>query len=309
VTTSGSILQLVQLGVKIGYPVSKNSADCENWSAMTIIVNAHLHVGHRGHALPQGFRFSGGAQPRPDAESMDPEEEIRRHVERLDSLGISWSVAQPYHGYLNAEGVKDTMRVNDRMSLFARTAPERFRLVAGLVEPLAGHAALTEIDRCAAELGLGAISFHHRFQGCYIDSSLMWPVVERISANGLMPIIHVNPDSTLESAWRLERLARDFPDTTFLALDALWGFDRAFHALDIAMRTPNIVWDIGGFSNFMTAAQWVNSAGAGSLCFTAPYATVGSVRETALFMEIDALPDDDAEMILGGNLARLVEPQ
>jgi uncharacterized protein len=239
---------------------------------------------------------------------MAPEEEIQRHVERLDSLGISWSVAQPYHGYLNAEGVKDTMRVNDRMSMYTRTAPDRFRLVAGVVEPLAGPAALTEIDRCAAELGLGAISFHHRFQGCYIDSSLMWPVVERITTNGLVPIIHVNPDSLLESAWRLERLARDFPDTTFLALDALWGFERAFHALDIAARMPNIVWDCGGFNSFMPVAQWVNSAGARTLCFAAPYATVRSVQETALFMEIDALPQEDAALILERNLARLIEP-
>lgn len=38
----------------------------------------------------------------------------------MDAAGISWAALQPCHGYLRPDGIKDTMRVNDRMATYRR---------------------------------------------------------------------------------------------------------------------------------------------------------------------------------------------
>ena len=63
--------------------------------------------------------------------------------------------------------------------------------------------------------------WHNRFQGVAIDHQLMRPLLKKVSELGLLPIVHTNAESNMEAVWRLERLALEFPELTFVSLDAL----------------------------------------------------------------------------------------
>ena len=116
-----------------------------------------------------------------------------------------------------------------------------------------------------------------------------------------MPMVHTNAESSLEASWRLQRLAADFPELTFLAMDAFWTYERARHVLVTADLTPNIVWDLGGPVCYLDVAEWVGRNGSATLSFSAAGGT------TALLAQIEhaAISEDDKANILGANVARM----
>lgn len=265
-----------------------------------MIVDSHQHVGTLSDALAyDGTDFV----PEPDVDS-----DASHRLAAMDSHGIDRAVLQPSHGYLRTDGLAATVRINDRMAEYMSFAPDRF-CAFGTTEPMHGSAGVGELDHIAS-LGLKGVAWHHRFQGCYIDSRWMWPTLDRMTSLGLVPLVHVNVESSLESHWRLQRLARDFPSLTFLAMDGLWSYERARHALFSASVTPNVIWDMGGPVCYVSAAEWVERNGSTSLCFSADlhYGARENDRDLPLLTHIDAsgLPDSDKANILGGNLARLL---
>jgi predicted TIM-barrel fold metal-dependent hydrolase len=264
------------------------------------IVDAHQHVG----SLADAVSHSG----QPLGQDLPVAQDAAQRIALMDQAGIDWALLQPSHGYLKPDGLRDTMRLNDRMAEYKQVAPTRFRAVVGTLEPMYGERGLPEIDRCKHELGLDGLSWHHRFQGCFIDSKWMWPILERMQALGLAPVIHVNSDSSIEAPWRLQRLARDFPDLTFLALDGLWSYERARHILDIARQTPNVIWDVGGPANYITLEEWVARNGSQTLCFSADLAyAAGPIHRPKLLDQVEAagITDEDRANILHGNIRRM----
>ncbi len=261
------------------------------------IVDAHQHVGGLGDALSRtGY---------PVGTDRDVASDVALRTAAMDGAGVDWAVLQPSHGYLKADGILDTMRLNDRMMQYKQLAPSRFRAVLGTVEPMHGERSLPEIDRCK-QMGLDGIAWHHRFQGCFIDSPWMWPILERMQENGLVPLIHVNVESSLESHWRLQRLARDFPDMTFIAMDGLWSYERCRNVLYTASDTPNIVWDFGGPVLSTSIEEWIAHNGSQTVCFSADLAYGGNGERPKLLDAILGARIDEADRanVIGGNMRR-----
>ncbi len=256
------------------------------------LVDAHQHVGDLANVLPNGMV--------PESASSAFEEDAANRISAMDAAGVSWAVLQPNHGYLKPEGIADTMRLNDLMARYGQHAPDRFRAVFGTVEPTHGAHSLAEIDRCKHELGLDGISWHHRFQGCYIDNKWMWPFLERMAALDLAAIVHVNAESSLEAAWRLQRLATDFPTVRFLAFDGLWSFERAGEIVFRASLTPNVIWDISGPANYLVLENWVARNGAETICYS-----MHGGAQLQQQIEHAAISDADKALILGGNMKRM----
>jgi predicted TIM-barrel fold metal-dependent hydrolase len=263
-----------------------------------LVVDAHHHVGHLAHVLS----FDG----RPPTDDPDVADDAARRVATMDALGIGWAVLQPSHGYLRADGLRDTMKLNDRMAEYRSVAPDRFR-VLGTTEPLHGGRGVDELDRFP-ELGLDGVAWHHRFQGCYVDSAWMWPILRRVSELRLVPLVHVNAESSLEAHWRLQRLALDFPELTFLAMDGFWTYERARNILMTAAQTPNVVWDLGGPVCYVSVREWIDRNGSTTLCFSAggSYSGTAGAAKPPLLAQLEqlAIGDDDRANILGGNVAR-----
>src|SRR5437868_3729176 len=58
----------------------------------------------------------------------------------IDFVGLLAST-----GYIQADGIKATMRSNDTLAEYRRLDPARFPVAAGIVEPLHGAASLGEL--------------------------------------------------------------------------------------------------------------------------------------------------------------------
>src|SRR3970282_2845570 len=114
---------------------------------------------------------------------------------------------------------------------------------------------------------LDGVVWHSRFQGVAVDHQLMRPLLKKVSDLELVPLIHTNAESNLEAVWRLERLAMEFPEITFVSMDALTTNTNSQLALDIAKRTANILFDTAHVRGPAYIRQFVEAVGSRRLIF------------------------------------------
>ena len=264
------------------------------------VVDVHQHIGELSNVL--------GDYGAPDV-VLSLEDDLRSRAGRMEATGVTWAVIEPSHGYLKPDGIKDTMKVNDLVAEYRRRDPVHFPIALGTVEPTHGARSLEEVDRVKLELGLHGLAWHHRFQGCYIDNKWMRPILRRMSDLGMVAFVHVNAESNLESPWRLQRLAREFPEMTFVALDGFWSYERGLEIFEQSHDTPNILWDMGGPVNFVAAETWVARHGSERVTFSGlgGYSAEGEPRRPRMLDAIlgSQLAEADKANILGGNVRRI----
>jgi len=211
-------------------------------------------------------------------------------------------------GYIQADGIEATKRSNDTIAAYRSRDLQRFPVAAGIVEPLHGARSLGELERIKHELRLDGVVWHNRFQGVAVDHELMRPLLKKVSELGLVPFIHTNAESNMEAGWRLERLAREFPELTFIAMDALHGNAHGQMVLEIAKRTPNIMWDNSGARSANFMRRFVEDAGSDKLVLGSTYysAPPSYRRNHALEIMLEAgLRQEDLENVLALNVKRL----
>lgn len=221
------------------------------------------------------------------------------HVDRVGILAST--------GYIQADGIKATMRSNDVVAEYRKRDPQRFPVAAGIVEPLHGPASLAELERIKV-LGLQGVVWHNRFQGVAVDHELMWPLIRKAGELGLVPFVHCNCESAMEAAWRLERLATAFPHVNFVAMDALGTHVSAAQALEIAKRCDNIVWDNSGTHNARFLKHFSDAAGSHKLILGSTYYSTppSYTRNYALDLVLEAgLSEPDTANVLANNIKRL----
>lgn len=222
---------------------------------------------------------------------------------QIDFVGILAAT-----GYIQADGIMATMRSNDTVAQYQRRDPKRFPVAAGIVEPLHGPRSLDELNRIKHELQLQGVVWHHRFQGLAVDHVLMRPLLKRVSELGLVPFVHTNAESNLEAAWRLERLANEFPELTFIAMDALSGNANSQMVLEIAKRTQNIIWDNSGAHNARFLLRFVEEAGSEKLVLGSTYYSFPPSYRKNHALELiqeSGIREDDMANVLALNVKRL----
>jgi len=197
------------------------------------VLDVHHHVGDAAFALAMP---GVGA-----ASSGDDERRIR--LETMDRNGVDASVVIPGHSYLRPEGLADTRRVNDGIASYRDSAPCRFTAALGIVEPLYGRAGDAELRRIKQELGFVGVSVHTRFQGVATDSPLVLTQIEIMGELGLVPFVHSVADASEEALWRVQAVARAFPDLPIVVLDVFSSHEQASHAMHVAELAPNLVFD------------------------------------------------------------------
>lgn len=158
------------------------------------------------------------------------------------------------------------------------------------------------------DLSLNGVVWHSRFQGVAVDHALMRPLLKKVGELGLVPLIHTNAESNLEAVWRLERLALEFPELTFVSMDALTTNTNSQLALDIAKRTKNILFDTAHVRGPAYVRQFVEAVGSHRLIFGSLfYSYPASYEHCATLDEIKAskIGDADKANILALNAKRL----
>jgi predicted TIM-barrel fold metal-dependent hydrolase len=236
------------------------------------------------------------------------ERDYQNRARIMDANGVSRAAILAATGYIQANGIEDTMRCNDAVAAYRRRDPQRFPVACGIVEPLHGSRSLPELERIKHELALAGVVWHSRFQGVAVDHPLMRPLLKKVSDLKLIPLIHTNAESNLEAVWRLERLAVEFPELNFVSLDALTTNTNSQLALDIAKRTPNILFDTAHVRGSAYVRQFVETVGSRRLIFGSLfYSHPASYEHCATIAEIKAakISDEDKENIFSGNARRL----
>ena len=226
----------------------------------------------------------------------------------MDANGVTMSAILAATGYIQADGIKDTMRCNDTVAGYRKRDPKRFPVACGTVEPLHGARSLGELERMKHELHLGGVVWHNRFQGVAVDHQLMRPLLKKVSELGLVPLVQTNAESNMEAVWRLERLALEFPQLTFVSMDALTTNANSQLTLDIAKRTPNILFDTAHVRGSAYVRQFVEAVGSHRLIFGSLfYSYPASYEHCATLEEVKAakISDDDKANILGQNAKKL----
>ena len=258
------------------------------------IFDIHHHLGSlTGGSLQEG----DGWQDR----------DYNNRVRIMEANGVTMSAILAATGYIQADGIKDTMRSNDIVAAYRKRDPKRFPVACGIVEPLHGARSLAELERIKHELHLEGVVWHHRYQGVVVDHQLMRPLLKKVSELKLVPVVHTNPESNMEAVWRLERLAQEFPELTFVSMDSLKTNVSSQLVLDIAKRTSNILFETAHVRSAYVR-HFVETVGSqrmvfGSLFYSYPAtyercATLEEVKEAKI-------SDADRANILSLNAKRL----
>src|SRR5918992_3236728 len=229
-------------------------------------------------------------------------------VRIMQANGVTMAAILAATGYIQADGIKDTMRSNDTVAAYRRRDPKRLPVACGTVEPLHGARSLGELERMKHELHLEGVVWHSRFQGVAVDHQLMRPLLKKVGELGLVPLIHTNAESNLEAVWRLERLAVEFPELTFVSLDALTTNTNSQLALDIAKRTTNILFETAHVRSSAYVRQFVEAVGSHRMVFGSLfYSYPASYERSATLEEVkDAkISEQDKANILSLNAKRL----
>lgn len=259
------------------------------------IFDIHHHLGSlSGGSLQEGADWQ--------------ERDYANRVRIMDANGVTQSAILAATGYIQAEGIKDTMRSNDTVAAYRARDPKRFPVACGIVEPLHGARSLDELERMKHELRLAGVVWHSRFQGVAVDHALMRPLLKKVAELGLVPLVHTNAESNLEAVWRLERLALEFPELTFVSLDALTTNTNSQLALDIAKRTSNILFDTAHVRGPAYVRQFVETVGSHRMVFGSLfYSHPASYEHCATLAEIQAakISDADKANILALNAKKL----
>jgi predicted TIM-barrel fold metal-dependent hydrolase len=130
----------------------------------------------------------------------------------------------------------------------------------------------------------------------------MRPILKQVQALNLIPFIHVR-EREYEAWWRLEVLAEEFPDLTFVALSGVTTTDDRTHAMAVAKRRKNLLIDTGPalYGGERALEALVKSVGAERVLF-------GSDDQPTLTLQVirnSQLADHDKRLVLSGNTARL----
>jgi uncharacterized protein len=131
------------------------------------------------------------------------EQDYANRVRIMQANGVTRAAVLAATGYIQADGIKDTMRCNDTLADYRKRDPKRFAAACGIVEPLHGGRSLGELERIKHELKLDGVVWHSRFQGVAVDHQLMRPLLKKVSELKLVPLVHTNAESNLEAcgAW------------------------------------------------------------------------------------------------------------
>ena len=259
------------------------------------VLDIHQHVGQ----LAVAEEHAGSTS---DAETR---------LAMMATAGIDTGCLSPSLQYERPDGWRDTVRLNDRMAAYQRAHAERFPLVMGAVDLVAGVAnAVAEARRLGEELRFDGITWHHRYQGLMTDDRRMHAVLDVLAEHRMVAAIHLFADSTMENPDALERLALAHPEVTFIGMDALSGFAQSRAVLAMLERCPNVVVDTAGcFGLARVVDSIVAEVGVERVLFgTDLYTTPRMWNYPVGLLEVAASTDltaEDKAAITYGNAARL----
>ncbi len=228
-------------------------------------------------------------------------------LRKMDFNGIACAILSPIPGQEDPDGVASIRRVNDAIAAARDAHPDRFPRILAAAEPRHGAAGLAEVDRVMGDLGFAGLGFHNDFQGLPADHPNMFAIMDRLSAHaGAIVQAHTAIHSWLEAPFQVGKLARAFPEITFVNAHALMDRIQMSYTLDQAPQIPNMYFDtcVSIKQGFPIEAV-VAALGDDRFMFGSdiPYFR-DRCFDLDLIVQAD-IPEESKQKILGGNARRL----
>ncbi len=266
------------------------SSDTQGASYRVFDIHAHLD--------PPSENFSDFGSP-DEVIAKD----YSQRVKYLDQNGIEQSVLTTGFTYRRTEGIASTRKMNDLVATYVAKHSDRFPVGIGTVQLSDGEASLHELERMAKDLKFKGVIWHHGYTGFNIDHPFMRPILRQARDLKLIPFIHCRQPEH-ESLWRLEILAEEFPDMTFVALDTFTTGEDREHAAQILKRRKNILCDTGAcvYNGERTIETFVKRFGAERLL-------AGGDGGATLNLQVvrnSQITPQEKQMVLSGNAKKLL---
>ena len=162
----------------------------------------------------------------------------------MDRNGIDQAALSAGFIYARPEGIASTRKVNDLVAACVAKHSDRLPAALGTVQLSDGEASLRELERMAKDLKFRGVIWHHGACGFPVNHPFMRPLLRQARELKLIPFIH-GRQKEAESLWRLEAVAEEFPDVTFVAMDTFTSSEDRDHGAQILRRRSNILCDTG----------------------------------------------------------------
>ncbi|MDO9397615.1 MAG: amidohydrolase family protein [Herbiconiux sp.] len=226
---------------------------------------------------------------------------------RMDAGGLSHALPSPAAADRQADGIRDTRRMNDLVATAVRDHPDRFPGGFGLVEPRHEELAVEETLRVVDELGLLGIAVHPMLEGYYLDTPLrVDPIFEILDDRRSLCLMHCSPDpGSGESPRAVRSVVSRFPNVTVFLGHAFLTPAQLSEAVDIVKEHPQVYFDVAYQSDPAMTERLVAEVGSERMVFGTdqPFYDPAHVLHSVLEARIT---DDDRHAILSGNVDRLV---
>ncbi len=234
-------------------------------------------------------------------------EDFIKRIKVMDTCGISSAVIMPSPDYYMPNGISDTKKINEKMAEYKKQYPDRFPVALGTVEPRHGKQSVVEIDRMIKELKLDGVMWHHRYQGTPIDHEMTKLYLTKISELKVpVPVfIHNFSESVLEAPYRLENIAKLFPNLIFISLDSLSSPNQINTMIQVAKRQGNVFLETGMLFPLQNIIERVvREIGSHRLLFGSDAYTDPAATDPEIIIEIimkSKISEEDKMNILGKN--------
>lgn len=242
----------------------------------SIKIDAHVHLGRR--------EAEDGRYPMASSEHL---------ITLMEKLKVDVSVVTPL-----ASGLMHNW--------YLQRAIERYggRLVGFYWVNPRSASGVEDMVRMLTQGGFRGVKLRPESEGFKIDNlDLLAPIFEAAERLGVPVYIHSSYESRLSAPEAIERVAEAFPEVSILIGHMGGG---SWSAVRAAMRCENLYLETSGARSPGVILEAVKALGAERVVYGSdfPYlrpeverAKIGSLR----------IPDEDKELIMGGNMARILK--
>lgn len=240
-----------------------------------MIIDCHCHAG-KGDGLTGPWNTDAPLQP---------------YLRRARAVGIDKTVILPAFN-------SDYARANANLARIARRHPGRFICFAGVHAQRDAGRIRGMVGRAVRQWGFRGIKVHGH------DAHATREVCE-VAREFRIPVLY----DVGGEAYRLEMLAPEYPEVNFI-IPHLGSFADDWRAhtqlIDQLVRFPNIYADTSGVRRFDYLVQAVERGGAHKVLFGSDGPWLHPALELHK-IRLLGLPREEAALVLGGNLLRLIK--
>lgn len=209
----------------------------------------------------------------------------------LDAHGIDMTVVMaPTAEYPDNQALAQAVQGHSRFIGFA------------VVNPYGPEGGVAELDRAVREWGMKGLKLMPLRHGYEVDGDVPWRIMARAAELRIPVSIHSGAQFCLP--WQIADLAREFPAVPVI-MDHMGFRYYVDGAINVARRVENIYLETALVSVPGYIRMAVDKVGAGRVIYGSDYPT-GHPAGMLAIIEAAGLAKKEEDMVLGGNLARLL---